>query len=620
MAKGQLSSVFQRLRQIIDRSGTDDLTDGELLRRFAAQRDEAVFAAILERHGPMVLGVCRRILSRAHDIEDAFQATFLVLIRKARTLRQPELLSNWLHGVAYRTALMAKSTTARRRRLETQQALSRAREMSSDATWNELRPVLDAELLRLPDKYRLPLILCYLEGRSRSEAAKRLGWPEGTVAGRLARARELLRSRLVRRGLTVSAGVLTAALAREVASAAVPGPLMLSTLQTATRLAADAAVVPVSISTLAEGVLRSMLLTKLKLAAVLLVTLGLLGAGGALTYNALASDAAMSHVDRDQDKPAATKPPAASADPSKPTAEERWAEQAVFDNQRGGVLQVTFDPMGKLLACAGGDGVIRLWNVKTQREQAALKGHDAPVRTLAFSADGKSLVSMSHRGTLKTWDVAKAKESASIEITEGMDVRAVALSADGTTLVTSVANLDPGQKNLGPIQVWDTATGKRRKTLPGHSLPTDELYLSPDGKILVSSGGGQDKPARPGGAFVDTSMGQVKIWDVAKDKLLHTFPDQSPTRLALSADGKTLAVAGPDASGQSRQVKIIEVSTGKERSKISLRQTDGGVPDRAVRRRQDARRGAGRGSPAHDETGDPDCSLGRGHRQATGGA
>lgn len=175
----------------------DALTDGELLRRFAQRHEEAAFSALLRRHGPMVLSVCRRVLRRTHDAEDAFQATFLVMVEKAQELRRPELLSNWLYGVAYRTALHARRRAARRSEREREAAA-----MCSDAASDreiesrELRRVLDEELHRLPQKYRAPLVLCYLEGKTNEEAARLLGWPSGSMSYRLARGRELLRGRL----------------------------------------------------------------------------------------------------------------------------------------------------------------------------------------------------------------------------------------------------------------------------------------------------------------------------------------------------------------------------------------------------------------------------------------
>jgi RNA polymerase sigma factor (sigma-70 family) len=186
----------------------EGLADDQLLRRFAAQQDEAAFRALVERHGPMVLEVCRRVLRNAHDAEDAFQATFLVLARKAAAISRPALLANWLYGVAYRVSAKARTSLQRRRVHERQAASMTPAEPPLDAAWKEVRLVLDEEINRLPDKYRAPLVMCYLEGRTNQQAAQLLGWPAGTMSGRLREARDRLRQRLLRRGLALSVGII----------------------------------------------------------------------------------------------------------------------------------------------------------------------------------------------------------------------------------------------------------------------------------------------------------------------------------------------------------------------------------------------------------------------------
>jgi RNA polymerase sigma factor (sigma-70 family) len=174
-------------------------TDCQLLKRFAGQRDQVAFAALVRRHGPMVLAVCRRVLCNAHDADDAFQATFLVLVRKAGAIARPELLANWLYGVAYRVAVKARANAARRSEHEKRAPVKAWVDPVVEATAREERSVLDAVLQHMPDQYRAPLVLCHLEGKTNAEAARMLGWPTGSISGRLARARELLRERLVRR-------------------------------------------------------------------------------------------------------------------------------------------------------------------------------------------------------------------------------------------------------------------------------------------------------------------------------------------------------------------------------------------------------------------------------------
>jgi RNA polymerase sigma-70 factor (ECF subfamily) len=271
------------------------LTDGQLLERFRTRQDEAAFEALVHRHGPVVLGVCRRVLHNPHDAEDAFQATFLVLVRRAGSIGKQESVGSWLYGVAYRTALKAKVHAAIRRRHE-QQAGDMPRAVSvADQSWQDLCPVLDAEVNRLPEKYRAPIVLCYLEGKSKEEAARELGWPTGTVSGRLARARDLLRSRLARRGVALSAGLLVLVLSQNAATAAVPASLVGSTVHAATLFAPGKAVAAGIASTkaalLAKSVLLTFLLARLKLATALVLTTSLLAtSAGFLVYRVRAAE------------------------------------------------------------------------------------------------------------------------------------------------------------------------------------------------------------------------------------------------------------------------------------------------------------------------------------------
>jgi RNA polymerase sigma factor (sigma-70 family) len=213
------------------------LPDEQLLDRFLGTTGgeaEAAFRAVVTRHGPMVLGVCRHILNQQQDAEDAFQATFLVLARKADSIKDRRVLGRWLYEVAYRIAIRAKTNLIRRRTHERQGAEMAVTTPETDAGWSELRPVLHEEVNRLPEKYRAPVILCYLEGKTNEEVAHLLQWPVGTVKGRLSRARELLRTRLTRRGLTLSAAFLVTALSRNsVFAEAVPSRLIDATVETA---------------------------------------------------------------------------------------------------------------------------------------------------------------------------------------------------------------------------------------------------------------------------------------------------------------------------------------------------------------------------------------------------
>jgi RNA polymerase sigma factor (sigma-70 family) len=287
MAAVSMDTVIRHLRRAVLRQDEAGRTDGQLLASFIEQKDEAAFEALVCRHGPMVFGVCWRVVHQHHDAEDAFQATFLVLARKASSVRPREKLANWLHGVALRIAMKAKTMTAKRRGREKQVTAMPEPEAAPQDQWRDLQPLLDQELNGLPENYRLPILLCDLEGKSIKEATRQLGWPQGTLAGRLARGRKLLAKRLANRGVMLSAGSLAAFVSQNAASAAVPAPLVSTTVKAAaTMFAAQttvAGVVPARVALLMEGALKAMLLSKLKTVAVglLLVVALLCGAAGA---------------------------------------------------------------------------------------------------------------------------------------------------------------------------------------------------------------------------------------------------------------------------------------------------------------------------------------------------
>jgi len=224
-----------------DEANQSTASDEELLEQFFSRTDgtaEDAFRILVARHGPMVLGVCRHVLNQPQDAEDAFQATFLVLARKGRTIRSRNVLGRWLYEVAYRIALRARAQTMRRRVHERQASEMSPPAHENEIAWNELRPVLHDEVNRLPEKYRTPVVLCYLEGKTNEEVAQLLMWPVGTVKGRLSRARNLLRSRLLRRGLALSAGFLLTALSESrVFAEVLPSRLLDSTVRAGMRVA-----------------------------------------------------------------------------------------------------------------------------------------------------------------------------------------------------------------------------------------------------------------------------------------------------------------------------------------------------------------------------------------------
>jgi RNA polymerase sigma factor (sigma-70 family) len=260
------------------------LTDADLLRRWVTQRDEAAFETLLWRHAPAVLGVCRRVLGDVHEAEDAAQAAFLTLARKAGAIGRRQAVAAWIYTVAYRTATRARTRLSRAVLFPPQALDALPARQCTDPVWRDLRPVLDEEVSRLPEKFRAVFVLCHVEGRTNEDAARELCCPVGTVMSRLTRARQRLRDRLTRRGLTL--GVLTAVAAGEVAAtAAAPSALVLRAVRAATLAASGkslAGVVSTEVVALSEGVVRAMLLTKMKGAAAVVLGLVLLGGGGGL--------------------------------------------------------------------------------------------------------------------------------------------------------------------------------------------------------------------------------------------------------------------------------------------------------------------------------------------------
>jgi RNA polymerase sigma factor (sigma-70 family) len=276
-------AASRQLRALFDGGTVAGMPDGLLLERFVAQGDGRAFEAILTRHGPMVIGVCRRVLAEPSDVEDAFQATFLILVRKARTLRDGSRLGPWLFGVAHRVAIRARAQEGRRRICEREQKRAGApdTEPGGDAERRELLAVLDVEIARLPENYRGAVVLCDLEGQSYEQAARQLGCPLGTLKSRLSAARDRLRRRLSRRGLAPLA--LGAAIAGGRATAEVPKALAEQTLAAALTgsalAAADTLSVSMPVSTLVRGVLTTMFLTRLKTISLFVLVLATSAAG-----------------------------------------------------------------------------------------------------------------------------------------------------------------------------------------------------------------------------------------------------------------------------------------------------------------------------------------------------
>lgn len=440
MAATALAKLLSYLGRTLRGQCRAAVTDIDLLYRFAQQRDESAFEELLHRHAAMVLGVCQRTLGNEVDAEDAFQATFLVLVRKAHAIRPPTRVGNWLHGVALRTSLEARRASARRRTKEAQAMPRTAKEDASP----ELREVLDEELARLPAKYCEAIVLCDLEGRTGAAAAQQLGCAEGTVASRLSRGRAMLARRLTRRGLGLSLAGLTAMLAEQSVGASVSRNLLAGTWKAAILLNAGEAldtVVSVKVAALMEGVLKSMLFSNLKIGTALIATCLLLGGLGLAAYQSKTGPGDAAPQAKAQDK---LEPPA--------KAQERKQEQKRLLDLQGDPL-----PDGAIARLGS-----RRWL------------HDSVVQFAAFLPDGNSVVTFCFDKTIRVWEYPSGKEirrmPATYDKADSPRWECYALSQDGKIIATT------GQAE---IFFHEVATGKQLPALKWQFKNPGQAPLSP---------------------------------------------------------------------------------------------------------------------------------------------
>jgi RNA polymerase sigma factor (sigma-70 family) len=536
MARASGSLLRQLHRLAATPVGTEP-SDRQLLRHYAASRDEAVFEVLVRRHAALVWGVCRRLLTDEHDAEDAFQATFLVLLRKADAVRFQESVAGWLHTVACRVARKARVAAARRRFHEGQAEVRPGSDPLAAVEWQDLREVLDEELGRLPAKYRAPVVLCHLEGLTYAEAARRLGWPEGTVSGRLARAREKLRTRLAGRGVVLSVGALTAALAHP---AAAPPALVAAAQRLAVVCALGEATADSSAAALAQGVLRTMRVAKLTAATAL--ALAVLSAG-ALGYRLSASSS-------QPESPAAIPGPApANQQPKADLFGDPLPPGALF---RMGTVRlrqpyplIAFSPDGKTLISVK-DPPIRTWDLGTGRylgEKRFEGTQDLALHALGFAADGKTLLEWEFkRNLLFVYDVPTGKQLGSISVGDKFQAYRAALAPGGKAVAASV-----GGEGRQRIRLWDLATGTERQLLE-HNEFESALAFSPDGKLLGAAG-------RDGG---------LRLWDVTTGKLLYVLArEEQAESVAFSPNGQMVA-----SGGNYGTVEFWDLATGKEQAAI----------------------------------------------------
>jgi RNA polymerase sigma factor (sigma-70 family) len=441
MPTGTLSKIVRHLHRAALRGGAGDVADGCLLEAFVLKRDEAAFAALLRRHGPMVLGLCRRVLGCPHDADDAFQATFLVLARKAASVVPRERVGPWLYGVAYRTACKARAAASRRRAVERQGALLPEPAAPAGREPADWLPLLDRELQRLPERYRAPVVLCELEGRSRKEAARMLCLAEGTVSSRLARARRLLARRLRRCGFALSAVSLALVLKDQVA-ANVPPSLRAATMQTLSGSVPSNAVAgacSARVAALTEGVIKAMWISKLKTVGMLALVVALV-AGGAV---ALAGRVAAQ-------KPSQADKNLAGDKNGKGKAEQgttvQGTVQAVDADKHSLTVAVRVSPTEKKTEdktfAVAKDAKVVLENSRT-KEQPAGRLADVTAGAeviLHLAADGKTVVALSARaadvqGSVKSVDAANNKLTVVVKEKDGPTERTFTLAKGAKVLL-----------------------------------------------------------------------------------------------------------------------------------------------------------------------------------------
>jgi RNA polymerase sigma factor (sigma-70 family) len=567
MPASPLSVVVQHLMADVAPGG-GGMTDGELLARFLSTRDHDALAALVRRHAPMVWGVCGRLLHNHHDAEDAFQATFLVLVRKAAAV-PGQAVAGWLHGVARQTAVRVRATAAKRGRRETQ-VVTMPEPTVAEVRAADGPSAAEEELGRLPGHYRGVIVLCDLEGLSRREAARQLAIPEGSVASRLARARAMLVKRLARRGVAFSVGSVAAVFSAGSASGSAPPALVASTIEAAARVAAGRAatgVISARVAALTEGVINAMLIAKIRGVVALALVACTLAAG----VTALAFGQPV----EPRFDPRGHEPK--HAGPLEAVAASR------FEGHSDGVMVVAFSPDGKR-ALSGGvcygdrDPTVRLWDVVTGKEQQKLEGHTGGVYSLAFLPGGKTAVSGGADGTLRIWDLDGGKELNRYEGHAGT-VYGLDVSRDGKLLLTG------GEDST--MRLWDLESGKEVRRFAGHEGRVRAVAFSADVKQAVS-----------GTVLGDAT---VRVWDVETGKELSKytvastparnrrgvgvnkasgigplvpggfgpggfgpfpFPDEPGgiASVALSPDGKLVLAGCTD-----NVLRVYELSTGKER-------------------------------------------------------
>jgi RNA polymerase sigma factor (sigma-70 family) len=571
MASAGPTTILGHVRKLVAAGALGGLADDELLHKFAADHDEAAFATLVQRHGAMVLGVCRRLVANTHDAEDAFQAAFMVLARKAGARHWQPSIGGWLYAVAYRVASRIR-VNARRLPLASRMSLRAAKDPLSEITGRELLQVLDEELNRLPEKYRTPLVLCYLQEATRDEAARRLGCPLGTLKSRLERGREILRRRLGARGVALPMTMLATVLSAEQIGAALPSSLVSGSVRAAVSFASgstNTAAASAQATLLAHGVLRGFLVAKWQAGVLLALLFSVLavGAGWGL-HEGLGTNPPLAQASTEpQNPPRALVVPAEDrqqrfdlfGDPLPPEALARLG--TVRFRPGSHITSLAFTADGKKLA-ANVWGGLRLWEAATGKELSRFPAKGLP-ETCAASPDGKLAAVLVRDGNdydLSLCELAGGRQVCVLGKTGGQHL---CFSPDGKTLVTYGSS---------QTEVWDVPAGKRRHSWKHEPYlhagtrwagSVECAVFTTDGKTLVTAG--NDKA--------------IRFWDVATGKQTHQIagPPNVIQKLALSPDGKLVASNGSTLildgvridSRTDSFVRIWDVTAGKEVRQLS---------------------------------------------------